>query len=248
MTRSRDYIKCKWESINKLLGGGLRRGTTCLLEELSGESRGVSGRLGVSFLMTGLKQGEGAIILLSEHTVKEYYHLPPIETLISLAKPGHLIFMDGLSSISFTEPTTPPEKGVVRCSNIRYAAKFYEELRSTVEPFDQVRMYIDSLSVLLHSMENDKVAWQFWLALLPLIRQRKLTVIASFYPEMHSSRFAESIERVSDCILRFSTPSATPGEKPTRLIQVVKNRGLDYDENLYPYTREEYDFILRTDM
>jgi len=238
-------IRCEWEPINALLGGGLRRGTTCLLEELHGEKRGVSGLLGISFLFTGLQKGEGAIILLSEHTTREYYLLPPVKKLTNSAKSNQLVFIDSLTSLTYGEPSIPPEENVVRCSNIRYAAKFYEELRQVVKRFKQSRMYIDSLSVLLHAMESDRAAWQFWLALLPLIQHRKLTVIASFYPEMHSPQFTESIERLSDCIIRFSARSAQAGEDLIRQIQVAKNRGRSFDRKIHQYERKGYEYIIK---
>ncbi len=245
MTENEELIKCEWDAINNLLGGGLRRGGTCLIEELKGESRGVSGLLGVSFLRNGLQHNEGAIILLSEHTVDEYDHLPPVETLTAEAKEDQLVLMDGLSSLAFGEPTTPPKDGVIRCSNIRYTAKFYEEFRLTVKRFDVARMYVDSLSVLLHSMESDRAAWQFWLALVPLIQHRRLTVIASFYPEMHSPQFAESIERLSDSIIRFTALPASKGEKPVRQIRIVKNRGLTFNSQTHTYERKGYEYYIK---
>ena len=245
MATPEELIKCEWETINDLLGGGIRRGSTCLIEELNGESRGISGLLGVSFLRNGLQHDEGAIILLSEHTVEEYDHLPPVEALTAEAKEEQLILMDGLSSLAFGEPSTPPKAGVIRCSNIRYTAKFYEEFRSTVKRFDVARMYVDSLSVLLHSMESDRAAWQFWLALVPLIQHRKLTVIASFYPEMHSPQFAESIERLSDSIIRFTALPASTGDKPLRQIQIVKNRGITFSSKIHTYERKGYEYIIK---
>ncbi|MFX1566290.1 MAG: RAD55 family ATPase, partial [Promethearchaeota archaeon] len=132
----------------------------------------------------------------------------------------------------------------IRCSNVRYTAKFYEEFRTTVKRFDQARVYIDSLSVLLHSMESDRAAWQFWLALVPLIQHRKLTVIASFYPEMHSSQFVESIERLSDTIIRFTALPATINETPTRQIQVVKNRGFTFSQKIHSYERKGFEYYI----
>ncbi len=245
MSTEEELIKCEWDAINRLLGGGLRRGSTCLVEELRGESRGISGLLGVSFLYEGIKHGEGAIILLSEHTVGEYDLLPPVETLYAKAKPNQILLMDGLSSLAYGVPSLPPKEGVIRCSNVRYAAKFYEELRTTVKRFDIARMYIDSLSVLLHSMESDRAAWQFWLALLPLIQHRKLTVIASLYPEMHTPQFTESIERLSDSIIRFTALPAPPDEIPIRQIQIVKNRGFSFDEQVHTYERKGFEYYIK---
>ena len=245
MSSEAKHIECEWEPINALLGGGLRHGTTCLLEELQGEKRGVSGLLGVSFLLTGLQKGEGAIILLSEHTTREYYLLPPVKKLRSYAKSSQLLYVDCLTSLTFGEPNVPHEENVVRCSNIRYTAKFFEELRQVVKRFRSARMYIDSLSVLLHAMESDRAAWQFWLALLPLIQHHKLTVIASFYPEMHTSQFTESIERLSDCIIRFSARPAQIGEKLVRQIQVAKNRGRPFDRKIHVYERKGYEYLIK---
>ena len=245
MSSNEELITCEWEAINKLLGGGLRRGSTCLIEELRGESRGVSGLLGVSFLRKGILNNEGAIILLSEHTVGEYDLLPPVEALTADAKSDQLILMDGLTSLAYGEPSSPPKDGVIRCSNIRYTAKFYEEFRTTVKQFDRARMYVDSLSVLLHSMESDRAAWQFWLALVPLIQHRKLTVIASLYPEMHSPQFAESIERLSDSIIRFTALPADLGEEPIRQIQIVKNRGFSFSSKIHAYERKGYEYYIK---
>ncbi|MFW9830849.1 MAG: RAD55 family ATPase [Candidatus Thorarchaeota archaeon] len=245
MPKKDTLITCEWDAINTILGGGLRRGTTCLIEEMQGESRGVSGLLGISFLRNGMKKGEGAIVLLSEHTVGEYHLLPPVKELEAQGQLGQLLLMDGLSSLAFGEPITGSEEGVVQCSNIRYTAKFYEELRMTVKKFDRARLYVDSLSVLLHAMESDRAAWQFWLALLPLIQHRHLAVIASFYPLMHSQQFVESIERISDSIIRFTALPTEPGKTPTRQIQVVKNRGLPFSEKIYTYERKGYEYYIK---
>ncbi|MFX0168886.1 MAG: RAD55 family ATPase [Candidatus Hodarchaeota archaeon] len=245
MSNENQHIKCELEAINTLLGGGLRRGTTCLLEEFKGEKRGVTGLLGTSFLHIGLQEGEGAIFLLSEHTVQEYLLLPPVKRLMDESKSHQWLFMDGLSSLSYREPSKPPEENVIRCSNIRYSAKFYEEFRRVVKRFKLARVFVDSLSVLLHAMESDRAAWQFWLALLPLIHRRKLTVIGAFYPEMHTSQFTESIERLSNSIIRFSASTPQIGENPVRQIQIAKNRGRIFSEKIHVYERKGFEYYIK---
>jgi KaiC/GvpD/RAD55 family RecA-like ATPase len=245
MAERKNLVTTGSASIDELLGGGLRRSTTCLIEELSGESSGYPGLVGMTFLLEGIRHGDGGILLLSEHTVDEYLQLPGTKMLLENAKPHQFVFMDALSSMTFGEPQPPYEKqeeGIVRCSNVRYAPKFYEELRNTVSSLERPLMYVDSLSVLLHAMESDRAAWQFWLSLLPLIRRRELTVIASYYPEMHSHEFNESIERICDTIIRFTALTSETSPTRTHYIQVLKNRGLDFDDQLYPYVLERFEF------
>ena len=245
MSERKNLVTTGSASIDELLGGGLRRGTTCLIEELAGESSGYPGLVGMTFLLEGIKRGDGSILLLSEHTVDEYLQLPGTKMLREGARPHQLVFMDALSSMTFGEPTPLPEKeeeGVVRCSNVRYAPKFYEELRRAVSSLERPLMYVDSLSVLLHAMESDRAAWQFWLSLLPLIRHRKLTVVASYYPEMHSHEFNESIERICDAIIRFTALTSEATKARSHYIQVLKNRGLSFDDQRYPYDLERFEF------
>lgn len=233
-------------AIDTLLGGGLRQGTTCLLEEFKGESSGLTGIAGQAFLLKGVQQGYGGILLLSEHTVDEFQALPGMESVLAAAKPKKFVFMDALSSLTYGEPTpdlTGKQEGVITLSNVRYAPKFYEEFRSIVSQFEYPIIFIDSLSVLLHAMESDRAAWQFWLSLLPLIRHRQLTVVAAFYPEMHSPAFVEGIERICDTIIQFTSES-TLEKKAIRHIQVMKNRGLDFDDRKHPYTLKEFQFSI----
>jgi hypothetical protein len=216
------------------------------MEELHGESSGLTGIIGMDFLSAGVQRGEGAILLLSEHTVKEFQDLPGTHQVLSKAKPDQFIFMDALSSMTYGEPKNIPgisENSIIRCSNVRYAAKFFEEWRTTVSRFDHPLMFIDSLSVLLHAMESDKVAWRFWLSLLPLIRHRQLTVVASFYPEMHSPAFVESVERICDTIIQFTSEPKSESQ-PARVIQVIKNRGLNFDDGKHYYSLKDYTFKL----
>jgi archaellum biogenesis ATPase FlaH len=244
MPNQENVISIGVPAIDTFLGGGLRRGTTCLLEELCGESSGLTGVIGMDFLSSGIERGEGGILLLSEHTVKEFQDLIGAHRVLSQTNPDQFVFMDALSSMTYGEPARIPsddEQGIIRCSNVRYAAKFYEEWRTTISQFEYPLMFIDSLSVLLHAMESDKVAWRFWLSLLPLIRYRKLTVVASFYPEMHSLAFVESIERICDTIIQFTGEPIANG-KPTHVIQVVKNRGLTFDDRKHPYALTDYEF------
>ncbi len=244
MPNPENVISIGFAALDTFLGGGLRRGTTCLLEELHGESSGMTGFIGMDFLSSGIERGEGGILLLSEHTVKEFQGLPGIHQILSKAKPDQFVFMDALSSMTYGEPVKTPndnEKGIIRCSNVRYAAKFYEEWRTTVRRFEHPLMFIDSLSVLLHAMESDRVAWRFWLSLLPLIRHRQLTVVASFYPEMHSRAFVESVERICDCIIQF-TGEPSSNRKPTQIMQVIKNRSLNFDDKKHPYTFKDLEF------
>jgi len=241
----KEYVNSESPALDELLGGGLKRGTTCLLEELGGEDRGISGFLGISFIQRGLRQGEPAILLLTEHTVEEYREL--LKGLeIDLHKySDKLIYMDALSSLCLGESvkeTTLPD--VVRLTNVRYTAKFYEEFRRTVRELDQPRIYVDSLSVLVNAMESEQTAWQFWLSLLPLIRHRRLTVISSFYPEMHSPRFVQSIERISDTIIRFTSSPPRPNRKPVRYICIAKHRGVAYDERMLAYTSSGVKFFI----
>ncbi|MFX1475873.1 MAG: RAD55 family ATPase [Promethearchaeota archaeon] len=245
MAEKEDLISTESPSINALLGGGLRRGTTCLIEEMYGESSGISGYLGFSFIRTGINSGENCILLLSEHTVDEYRVLPDIRQILSSAKSEQLVFIDALSSMAIEGPASVPDSkngSVVVCANVRYAAKFYDELRSTFISMERPVVYIDSLSVLLAAMESDKTAWRFWVGLLPLVRQQKLTVLSSLYPQMHSSEFVESIERVSDTIIRFTSSPPLPRERQINYIQVVKHRGGHFDNKVYPYTRQQFKF------
>jgi archaellum biogenesis ATPase FlaH len=245
MTEKESLISTESSSINALLGGGLRRGTTCLIEELHGESRGISGYLGFSFIRTSIKNGENCILLLSEHTVDEYRVLPDIRKILSSARSDQLTFIDTLSSMGIgdlSQPTEISNGSVVICSNVRYAAKFYEELRTTFSSMDRPVVYIDSLSVLLAAMESDKTAWRFWVGLLPLIRHKELTILSSLYPQMHSSEFVEGVERVSDTIIRFTSSPPLPMEQRINYIQVVKHRGVQFDDKVYPYTRDQFKF------
>lgn len=245
MAEKESLISTESSSINTLLGGGLRRGTTCLIEELHGESRGISGYLGFSFIRTSIKNGENCILLLSEHTVDEYRVLPDIRKILSSAKSDQLIFIDALSSLGMggsPETSKSSNGSVVVCTNVRYAAKFYEELRSTFSYMDRPVVYIDSLSVLLAAMESNKIAWRFWVGLLPLIRRQELTILSSLYPQMHSSVFVESVERVSDTIIRFTASPPLPMEKRVNYVQVVKHRGVQFDDKVYPYTRDQFKF------
>ena len=243
MSNEKKVVSIGVPSIDTLLGGGLRRGTTCLLEELHGESSELTGIIGMEFLSSAIERGEGGILLLSEHTVKEFQTQPGAQQIISKAKPDQFIYMDALSSMTFGEPARPSdeENGIIRCSNVRYTAKFYEEWRTTVRRFEHPLMFIDSLSVLLHSMESDKVAWRFWLSLLPLIRHRKLTVVASFYPEMHSPAFVESVERICDALIQFTGVPKSNGNF-SRVIRVIKNRGLSFDDRKRNYELVDTDF------
>ncbi|MFW9830848.1 MAG: RAD55 family ATPase [Candidatus Thorarchaeota archaeon] len=246
MSQSENVISIGVPDIDTLLGGGLRRGSTCLLEELHGESSGLTGIIGMDFLSSGIKRGEGGILLLSEHTVQEFQNLPGTHSILSIAKPNQFVFMDALSSMTYGEPMKSPtdtEEGIVRCTNVRYAPKFYEEWRTTVSRFEHPLMFIDSLSVLLHAMESDRVAWQFWLSLLPLIRHRQLTVVASFYPEMHSPSFVESVERICDTIVRFTSASKT-NDEVTRFIEVIKNRGQTFDDRKHSYILKDFKFAI----
>lgn len=247
MTQTQDLISIGVTDIDELLGGGLRRGTTCLLEELKGESSGVTGILGFAFLLNGIEHGDGGVLLLSEHTVSEFRHLPGTMKIESTTKPGQFIFMDALSSMVYGEPTRDPddeEENIVHCSNVRYAPKFYEELRTTVASLKNPIMYVDSLSILLNAMESDKAAWRFWLSLLPLIRYRSLTIVASFYPEMHSPAFVEGIERICDTIIAFTSYTKSGGQS-ARQLQVIKNRGFNFNEQMHAYSIEQFEFHLQ---
>ena len=239
----KEFVNSESPALDELLGGGLKRGTTCLMEELGGEDRGISGVLGISYIHRGLRQGEPAILLLTEHTVEEYKEILS-RLKIDLHKyPGKLIYMDALNSLCLGEPAKePPPPGVVRLTNVRYTAKFYEEFRQTVRKLDRPRIYVDSLSVLMNAMESEQTAWQLWLSLLPLIRYRRLTIISSFYPEMHSPRFVQAIERISDTVIRFTSSPPRPNRKPTRYIYIAKHRGMYYDERMLTYTRKGLEF------
>ena len=59
MSIDENVISIGVPAIDTLLGGGLRRGTTCLLEELHGESSGLTGIIGMDFLSAGIERGAG---------------------------------------------------------------------------------------------------------------------------------------------------------------------------------------------
>lgn len=238
MTTKIDYITSKSPSVDKMLGGGFTPGTTCLLEELSGEDRGISGYLGVSYIIKGLEEGKHAILFLTEHTVKEYMGLIKFLKVDLKDKPGQLLYLDAMSSMRIGEPPKEkPDERVIRISNIRYTAKLFEEFIQCVERLERPRIFVDSLSVLLNAMPSEDVAWKFWLNMLPIVRERQIAVISSFYPEMHSNRFVQSIERISDTIIQMSSSSPEPNKSPIRYIRISKHRRSHFDERMLEYTR-----------
>ncbi|MFX1562117.1 MAG: RAD55 family ATPase [Promethearchaeota archaeon] len=247
MAPNTEYITSKSSTVDKLLGGGLTPGTTCLLEELSGEDRGISGYLGISYIVKGLEDGKHAILFLTEHTVSEYKGLMRFLKVDLNGKLGKLLFLESLTSMRIGEPPhEEPDESVIRISNIRYSAKLFEEFIQGVERLERPRIFIDSLSVLLNAMASDDVAWKFWLNMLPIVRERQITVISSFYPEMHSTRFVQSIERISDTIIRMSSSNPEPNQSPIRFIRLVKHRRSHFDERMLEYTRSGLDLQVKS--
>jgi hypothetical protein len=62
---------------------------------------------------------------------------------------------------------------------------------------------------------------------------------------MHSPQFAESIERLSDSIIRFTALPAALGEEPIRQIQIVKNRGFSFSSKIHAYERKGYEYYIK---
>jgi len=247
MTPNLEYVTSKSSSVDKLLGGGLTPGTTCLLEELSGENRGISGYLGISYIVKGLEEGKHAILFLTEHTVTEYKELMRFLKVNLDDKLGQLLFLESFSSMRIGEPPREePDESVIHISNIRYTAKLFEEFIQGVERLERPRIFIDSLSVLLNAMASEDVAWKFWLNMLPIVRERQITVLSSFYPEMHSTRFVQSIERISDTIIHLSSSSPEPKQSPTRYIRIVKHRRSHFDERMLEYIRSGLDLQIKS--
>lgn len=234
-----DFAKVGLDRVDAILGGGVPRGSTILVEETSEElSSFPSGYLCAKFLHEGLKNGETGVLILTEHTPAWYFS----ETaslgmdLLPHKSSGLLKIMDAFTSLS--GPVTG-QKGMeadVIVKSPSYASEFTSKLLELYGRLDRgisrTRTIVDSLSVSIYMMGFSEV-WKLMLSLIAQSNTTGHTEMLIVYPQMHKPQHIAALERIVDGIIEFR------GERIKSTIEytfrIKKMRGTNYNSETIRY-------------
>jgi KaiC/GvpD/RAD55 family RecA-like ATPase len=237
--------------LDRLLGGGIPRGTLIIVEEAGSErSNFPSYLMCMKFLQEGLAKGERGIILLTEHSTQEYLDVARriAVDLASHRDSGELTVIDAFSGYSGLVSQSLGTNADIVVESPTNTTKLFDVLRNLLTTLvdggyrNRMRLIVDTVSTLVAAAGFQKV-WNLWLELEPVHRTTGCTTMGIFYPGMHSLQETESFERLADGVVEFRGCEPTEEKVEEDFLQIKKMRRNTFLRERVPYTRSGWEIV-----
>ncbi len=220
--------------LDEVLLGGVPRGTVLLVEDEVGVN---STPLIIQFLAEGIRSGDHAYILSTEHVYdfyRQYFGVFGIDEIV--IEIGRLVFLDafsnpyGHSEVRFTQRQTlaTQENMITDITQPRLVADMVRRALLGAEK-KGIRGVFDSLSTLIHISDNLKMALAFLQYKIATDKQSNYTTIITLHHDAHPPTTVKAIEHYADGIIRLEhiPPTDETTEKGTNVqLSVPKMPGL----------------------
>jgi KaiC/GvpD/RAD55 family RecA-like ATPase len=238
--------------LDRLLGGGVPRGTFIIVEESGSErSNFPSYFVCMKFLKEGLLNGEHGIILLTEHSAQEYLEFGTRITidLTSHRNSGELTVIDAFSGYAGLVSQSLGTNADIVVESPTNTTKLFDVLRNSMTALvesgyrNRMRLIVDTVSTLVAAAGFQKV-WNLWLELEPVHHTTGCTTMGIFYPGMHSPQETESFERLADGVVEFQGCEPTEERIEEDFLRIKKMRRSTFLRERVPYARSGWEIVL----
>lgn len=236
MTEIKNRAKFGIPDLDKALDGGIPRGSLVLLEEDTGAKSSI---LQSKFVAEGLLNNEYCYIFNMEH--------PPQSIVNSLTTFGmdteeyisndQFIIIDGFTDAFGWGEFTSKWKYVCHdLSNIAEVHDVVKAATSAVEPYNNMRGIVDSLTTLLLASDSERSILNYIHHQMATQKNYGITSLYTIHIGAHRTELVKSLEHIVDGVIWIS--KADFDDEPRDVIQIKKLRDSMYSPRKYFFNVE----------
>ena len=222
--------------LDKLLGGGIPRGWTCIL---SGEPGAGKTCLSVGFLVEGIKKNEPGIFCSFNEAKKELYLTQKAfgYNLAELEKDNKFLFLDFSYGRALGQGQFALQQKKLDLPALTKA------LKEAINKIDAKRLVIDPLTIISLLFDDEREIRYNFLRFFDVIRRFGVTTLAIV--EKGASSYSVEEFLASGIIRLYNERS---GAKRQRGIEVIKMRGVNHKRGIFPVSITKNGVIISPDV
>lgn len=231
MTEIKNRAKFGIHDLDMILDGGIPRGSLVLLEEDTGAKSHI---LQSKFIAEGLMNGEYCYIFNMEHPPHAIVNsmntlgLEPEELITN----GQFIIIDGFTDAFGWGEFVSKWKYVCHdLSNINEVHDVVKAATSSVEPYNNMRGIIDSLTTLLLASESERSILNYIHHQMATQKNYGITSLYTIHMGAHRPELIKALEHIVDGVIWISKVDLD--DEPRDMIQIKKLRDSKYSTRKY---------------
>ena len=217
--------------LDEALGGGLPRGTVVLLEEETGTKPDA---LLATFLATGLKAGEYAYILSTDHPLSFSYQLLAAQgvDVEAALEEGRLVGIDGFTDAFGWGEFRPSSRYAIHdLSSPRLVHDVVRQAVMDLKPRNNLRGVIDSLTSIIHATRDPRALMTYVHHQMSAQKNHGNLLVYTVHRSAHSPETLGRLEHIVDGVI--SLRKMRSGNRWRIGLQIEKMRGVNFDTSLY---------------
>mgnify|MGYP005834045161 CR=1 FL=1 len=237
MTEIKNRAKFGIPDLDTALGGGIPRGSLILLEEDTGAKSSI---LQSRFVAEGLQNGEYCYIFNMEH--------PPVAIVNSLNSFGmdpeeyisnnQFIIIDGFTDAFGWGEFTSKWKYVCHdLSSIEEVHDVVKSATSAVEPYNNMRGIVDSLTTLFLSNDSERAVLNYIHHQMATQKNYGITSMYTIHMGAHRPELVKALEHISDGVIWIHKVEID--DEPRDVLQIKKLRDSKYSPRKYFFNVED---------
>jgi KaiC/GvpD/RAD55 family RecA-like ATPase len=231
MTEIKNRAKFGIHDLDLALDGGIPRGSLVLLEEDTGSKSQI---LQSKFVAEGLLNNEYCYIFNMEHPPQaivnslNVFGIEPEEYIAN----GQFIIIDGFTDAFGWGDFTSKWKYVCHdLSNINEVHDVVKAATSSVEPYNNMRGMVDSLTTLILASDTDRAILNYIHHQMATQKNFGITSLYTIHVGAHSPEFLKALEHIVDAVIWISKVDLD--DEPRDVIQIKKLRDSKYSGRKY---------------
>ncbi len=244
MTEIKNRAKFGIPDLDAALDGGIPRGSLVLLEEDTGAKSSI---LQSKFIAEGLQNNEYCYIFNMEHPPAAIvnslsaYGLEPEEYISN----GQFIVIDGFTDAFGWGEFTSKWKYVCHdLSSIKDVHDVVKQATSEVQPYNNMRGIVDSLTTLLLASDSERAILNYIHHQMAIQKNYGTTTLYTIHMGAHRPELIKALEHIVDGVIWISKVEVD--DEPRDVIQIKKLRDSKYSSRKYFFNADEEGATLET--
>ena len=242
MTEIKNRASFGIADLDNALDGGIPRGSLILLEEDTGAKSGI---LQTKFVAEGLLNNEYCYLFNMEHPPQAIinslstFGLEPEENITN----GQLIVIDGFTDAFGWGEFVSKWKYVCHdLSNINEVRDAVKQATAEVQPYNNMRGIVDSLTTLLLSSDSERAILHYIHHQMATQKNNGTTSLFTIHMGAHRPELVKALEHIVDGVIWVSKVDME--DNPRDVLQIRKLRDSHYSPRMYYFNVDDHDATL----
>ncbi len=250
LNKDKTPIEFGISTLDNSLGGGIPRGSIVLIEDHVEIGTIIDGLL-MQFLAEGLRKGEYAYLLSTDHPFEHYAEILTalgVNPKITM-ETRRLMYID-----VFTDPFSwgefRPEITQHFVRDISKTRELYEVVRRAILHcgFEHTRGVIDCLSTLVFSTDTTKAILGYLHHQVTAHKKYGRTSLITIHSDVHDPYFVKVLEHLADGVIQFKKIESDEYAPFLTSLKIIKMSDVDFnrEELLYDFSRGRVEVAEKT--